>query len=43
MRALWSAAVNEVYGAHLVVGGVLSVLALLLVARLFDRRLLLHA
>jgi fluoroquinolone transport system permease protein len=42
MRALWSAAVGEVYGAYLVLGGVVSVLALLLAVRLFDRRLLRH-
>jgi fluoroquinolone transport system permease protein len=40
MRALWSAAVGEVYGAYLVLGCVVSVLALLLAVRLFDRRLL---
>jgi hypothetical protein len=36
MRALWSAAVGEVYGAYLVLGGVVSVLALLLAVRLCD-------
>jgi fluoroquinolone transport system permease protein len=40
MRALWSAAVGEVYGAYLVLGAVVSVLALLLALWLFDRRLL---
>jgi fluoroquinolone transport system permease protein len=40
MRALWSAAVGETYSAYLVIGGVVSVLALLLAASLFDRRLL---
>jgi fluoroquinolone transport system permease protein len=43
MRALWSAAVEEDYDTYLVLGGVVSVLALLLITRLFDRRLLRHA
>jgi fluoroquinolone transport system permease protein len=42
MRALWSAAVGEPYGLYLVFGSLVSVLALLLAARLFDRRLLRH-
>jgi fluoroquinolone transport system permease protein len=42
MRALWSTAVGEAYGLYLVLGSVVSVLALLLAARLFDRRLLRH-
>jgi fluoroquinolone transport system permease protein len=42
MRALWSAAVDEVYGAHLVLGAIVSVLALVLALWLFDRRLLRH-
>ncbi len=42
MRALWSAAVGETFGGYLVLGSVVSVLALLLAARLFDRRLLRH-
>jgi fluoroquinolone transport system permease protein len=40
MRALWSAAAGESYGAYLVIGTVVSGLALLLAAWLFDRRLL---
>ena len=42
MRALWSAAAGESYGAHLVIGAVISALALLLAVSLFDRRLLRH-
>lgn len=42
MRALWSAATGESYGAHLVIGTVISALALLLAVWLFDRRLLRH-
>jgi fluoroquinolone transport system permease protein len=42
MRALWSAAGGETYGGYLVIGGIASVLALLLVAWLFDRKLLRH-
>ena len=42
MRALWSAAAAESYGAHLVIGTVISALALLLAVWLFDRRLLRH-
>jgi hypothetical protein len=42
MRAAWSAAVGEVYGVYLVLGGVMSVLALFLAAWLFERRLLRH-
>jgi fluoroquinolone transport system permease protein len=42
MRALWSAAAGEAYSGYLVIGGVTSLLALLVVARLFDRRLLRH-
>lgn len=39
MRALWSAAAGESYGAYLVIGTVISALALLLAAWFFDRRL----
>jgi fluoroquinolone transport system permease protein len=42
MRALWSAAIGETYGGYLIIGALVSVLALLLVAGLFDRRLLRH-
>jgi fluoroquinolone transport system permease protein len=42
MRALWSAAVGEAFGGYLVLGGVASVVALLLAVRLFDRLLLRH-
>jgi fluoroquinolone transport system permease protein len=42
MRALWSAAAVEAFGTYLLIGGVVSVLALLMVARMFDRRLLRH-
>jgi fluoroquinolone transport system permease protein len=42
MRALWSAAAGEPYGAHLVIGAVVSALALLLAVWLFDRMLLRH-
>jgi fluoroquinolone transport system permease protein len=42
MRALWSAAIGETWGGYLVIGALTSVLALLLVAGLFDRRLLRH-
>jgi hypothetical protein len=40
MRAFWSAAVGEAFAGYLVVGAVVSALALLLAAWLFDRRLL---
>ena len=40
MRALWSAASGESYGAYLVLGTVISGLALFLAAWIFDRRLL---
>jgi fluoroquinolone transport system permease protein len=40
MRALWSAAAGEPYGTHLVIGTVISALALLLAVSLFDRTLL---
>jgi fluoroquinolone transport system permease protein len=40
MRALWSAAGGEAYAWHLILGGVASVLALLLAVWLFDRKLL---
>jgi hypothetical protein len=40
MRALWSAAGGETFGAYLVLGSVASLVALLLAIRLFDRRLL---
>jgi fluoroquinolone transport system permease protein len=40
MRALWSAAVGEAYGAYLVLGAAVSVLALCLAAWLFDQKLL---
>jgi fluoroquinolone transport system permease protein len=40
MRALWSAAAGESYGAHLLVGTIISVLALLLAVSLFGQRLL---
>ncbi|MGH2437861.1 MAG: ABC transporter [bacterium] len=43
MRALWSAATGESYGAYLVIGTVISGLALLLATWLFDRRLLRRA
>jgi fluoroquinolone transport system permease protein len=43
MRALWSAAAGESYAAYLVLGTVISGLALLLSAWLFDRRLLRRA
>jgi len=42
MRALRSAAAGESYGAHLLVGTIISALALLLAVSLFDRRLLRH-
>ncbi|HEX2459295.1 MAG TPA: hypothetical protein VHJ58_04020 [Vicinamibacterales bacterium] len=42
MRALWSAAIGETYGGYLIIGALASVLARLLVAGLFDRRLLRH-
>jgi fluoroquinolone transport system permease protein len=38
MRALWSAAAGEAYGAYLVIGTIVSGLALFLAAWLFDRR-----
>jgi fluoroquinolone transport system permease protein len=40
MRALWSAAANESFGAYLLIGIVASGLALVVAAWLFDRRLL---
>jgi fluoroquinolone transport system permease protein len=40
MRALWSAAIGETFARYLVFGSVVAVLALLLAAWLFDRRLL---
>jgi fluoroquinolone transport system permease protein len=40
MRALWSAAAGEAYGAYLVIGAVVSGLALVFASWLFDRRLL---
>lgn len=40
MRALWSAAAGESYGAHLVIGAVISAFALILAVWLFDRKLL---
>ena len=40
MRALWSASTGESYGAYLVIGTVVSGLALALAVRLFDQRLL---
>jgi hypothetical protein len=40
MRALWSAAAGEVYGAYLVIGILVSALALVFTAWLFDRTLL---
>jgi fluoroquinolone transport system permease protein len=40
MRALWSAAAGESYSAHLVIGAVISALALVLAVWGFDRRLL---
>jgi fluoroquinolone transport system permease protein len=40
MRALWSAAAGEPFGAHLVIGTVISALALLFAVSLFDRTLL---
>jgi fluoroquinolone transport system permease protein len=43
MRALWSAAAGESSGAYLVIGTVISGLALLLSAWFFDRRLLRRA
>jgi fluoroquinolone transport system permease protein len=43
MRALWSVAAGESHGAYLVIGTVISGLALLLAAWLFDRRLLRQA
>jgi len=43
MRALWSAAADESFGTYLVLGTVISGLALLLAASLFDRRLLRRA
>ena len=43
MRALWSAAAGESYGAYLVLGTVISGLALVLAAWLLDRRLLRRA
>jgi fluoroquinolone transport system permease protein len=42
MRAVWSAAAGEPYGTHLVIGAVISAVALLLAIWLFDRRLLRH-
>ena len=38
MRALWSASAGESYGAHLLIGTVISAVALLLAVWLFDRR-----
>ena len=43
MRALWSAAADDSFGTYLVLGTVISGLALLLAAWLFDRRLLRRA
>jgi fluoroquinolone transport system permease protein len=43
MRALWSAAAGESFGAYLLIGAATSGLALLLAAWLFDRRLLRQA
>jgi fluoroquinolone transport system permease protein len=43
MRGLWSAAVDEVFGAYLAFGVVVSLLALLLAAWRFDQKLLRHA
>jgi fluoroquinolone transport system permease protein len=43
MRALWSAAAGESYGAHLVIGTVISALALLAAIWLFDRQVLRRA
>jgi fluoroquinolone transport system permease protein len=43
MRALWSAAAGESYGAHLVIGTVISALALLAAVWLFDRQVLRRA
>jgi fluoroquinolone transport system permease protein len=43
MRALWSAAADESYGAHLVIGTVISALALLAAIWLFDRQVLRRA
>jgi hypothetical protein len=40
MRALWSAVPGGSYGIHLVVGAVISVVAITATAALFDRRLL---
>jgi hypothetical protein len=42
MRALWSAAAGESYGAHLAIGTVISALALLAAIWLFDRQVLSH-
>jgi hypothetical protein len=42
MRALWSAAGGEAFAGYLLVGAAVSVVALLLAASLFDRRLLRH-
>jgi fluoroquinolone transport system permease protein len=42
MRAFWSAADGEAFAGYLVSGSVVSVLALLVAARLFDRKLLRH-
>jgi fluoroquinolone transport system permease protein len=43
MRALWSAASGESHGAYLVIGIVMSALALLLALWLFERKLLRYA
>jgi hypothetical protein len=43
MRALWSAAAGEPYGAHLIIGTVISALALLAAIWLYDRQVLRRA
>jgi fluoroquinolone transport system permease protein len=40
MRALWSAAAGEPYVVHLLIGGIVAGAALVVAARLFERRLL---
>ena len=43
MRALWSAAEGEPYLVYLAIGVMTAALAVLIVARLFERRLLMRA
>ena len=43
MRALWSAAAGESYFVYLAIGALAAALALVLAARVFERRLLTRA